>query len=191
MRNMEHNIEMAKQTIRDIIADSGVPEDALHAENVLKWVFILNSSPDYSMILAALAHDIERAYEERKILRRDFDNYDEFKAAHAESSAEILETILDNHHVNHVIISKACSLVRMHETGGTAQSDILSYADSISFFEVNLPYYFQREGYDETLRRCVWGYARLPSELKTICCKFCYLEPTLDMLITRLPLICP
>jgi len=39
------------------------------------------------------------------------------------------------------------------------------YADSISFFDVNLPHYFQREGWEETLRRAIWGMKRIPNEL--------------------------
>ena len=34
-------------------------------------------------------------------------------------------------------------------------------ADSLSYFEVNLPLYLEREGREETLRRCVWGLRRL------------------------------
>ena len=33
--------------------------------------------------------------------------------------------------------------------------------ESISYVDVNLPLYFQREGLEETMRRSVWGYKRL------------------------------
>ncbi len=184
---MKHdNIDRAKKIIRRLIAGSRVPEDALHAENVLEWVCRLAGSPDEAMMIAALAHDIERADEKTKIRRSDFDDYDEFKAAHAENSARILEKILGKCRVEPGVVSKACTLVRMHETGGSPEADILKNADSISFFEVNLPYYFKREGYDETLKRCLWGYARLSSDLRRLFADFSYSDPALDMIISCL-----
>jgi len=75
---MVNNIDRAKKIIRALISGSRVPEDALHAENVLEWVCRLAGNPDEAMIVAALAHDIERADEKRKIQRSDYDDYDDF-----------------------------------------------------------------------------------------------------------------
>ena len=146
-------------------------------------------NPDEAMIVAALAHDIERADEKRKIQRSDYDDYDDFKAAHAAASAEILEKILVRCRVDPCVVTRACSLVRMHETGGSPEADILRNADSLSFFEVNLPYYFKREGHDETFRRCVWGYARLSSELKRVCKDFSYSDPDLNRILSSVTAI--
>ncbi len=52
-------------------------------------------------------------------------------------------------------------LVCLHEVGGDPRSDLLKDADSLSYFDVNLPLYFERNGWQETQRRCVWGYRRL------------------------------
>jgi hypothetical protein len=49
-------------------------------------------------------------------------------------------------------------LVTLHEVGGEPRSDLLKDADNISYFEVNMPIYYQREGWEETRRRCSWGY---------------------------------
>lgn len=72
------------------------------------------------------------------------------------------------------IIDEACRLVERHEVGGDLRSDLLKDADSISYFEVNLPLYFQREGYEETLKRCIWGYHRLSPKIKEICRNMTY-----------------
>ncbi len=72
------------------------------------------------------------------------------------------------------IIDEACGLVERHETGGDLCSDLLKESDSISFFEVNMPLYFQREGYEETLKRCIWGYQRLSSKMRVICQEMTY-----------------
>jgi hypothetical protein len=55
------SIDCVKQRIREIIADSRVPEDPRHAENTLKWLFRLEPKADRSLQIAALAHDIECA----------------------------------------------------------------------------------------------------------------------------------
>ncbi len=171
---MKDSIVCAKQKIRAIISKSGVPEDPVHAENVLEWVLKLKPDADEALQIAALAHDIDRAVEKRKISRSDFNDYDAFKAAHAQNSARILKKILNECHVEQTIIDEACRLVERHETGGDLCSDLLKDADSISFFEVNMPLYFQREGYEETLKRCIWGYQRLSPKMKAICQKMTY-----------------
>ncbi len=73
------SIECAKQRIREIIAGSRVPEDPRHAENTLKWLFRLEPKADPALQIAALAHDIDRAVETRKVRRADFNDYDAFK----------------------------------------------------------------------------------------------------------------
>ncbi len=163
-----------KKKIKEFIEKSFVTEDPIHAENVLEWVLKLKSDADEALQIAALAHDIDRAVEKQKILRSDFDDYDAFKAAHAKNSARILREILNGCHVEQTIIDEACRLVERHETGGDLCSDLLKDADSISYFEVNMPLYFQREGYEETLKRCIWGYQRLSPKMKAICQKMTY-----------------
>ena len=171
---MINSIARAKQKIRAVISKSRVPEDPIHAENVLEWILKLKPDADEALQIAALAHDIDRADEKRKILRSDFNDYDTFKAAHAKNSAKILRKILNGYHVEQTIIDEACRLVERHEAGGDLCSDLLKDADSISFFEVNMPLYFQREGYAETLKRCIWGYQRLSPKMKVICQKMTY-----------------
>ena len=166
---MMDSIECAKRKIRAVISKSGVPEDPVHAENVLEWVLRLKPDTDEALQIAALAHDIDRADEKRKVRRSDFNDYNKFKAAHANNSAKILKEILHECHVEQSVIDEACRLVERHEVGGDPHSDLLKDADSISYFEVNMPLYFQREGYEETLKRCIWGYNRLSPKMKEIC----------------------
>ena len=161
-------IECAKQKIRLIIAGSQVPEDPCHADNTLEWLLRLEPDVSEALKLAALAHDIERAMERIKVRRADFDNYDAFKVAHARNSAEILRPILTACGVQRNVLDEACRLVESHEVGGDSDSDLLKDADSISFFHVNLPFYFQREGWDETKRRSHWGYRRLTPRAQEI-----------------------
>ena len=180
-----NNIESAKGKIREVIAASKVPEDPGHADNTLAWLFKLDPKTDPAMQIAALAHDIDRAVEARKVRRFDFDDYDVFKAAHAQNGAKILREILDDCQVAKDITDEACRLVTLHEVGGDSRSDLLKDVDSISYFDVNMPLYFQREGWDETKRRCVWGYRRLSSQGKEIVKGITYEKQALTRLLNE------
>ena len=159
-----NKIKKAKQEILRCVAKSSIPEDLPHAKNTAKWVLRLNPQASQAMQIAALAHDIERADEKHKIKRRNFNHYDKFKIAHALHSAYILKKILKKHDLDASLIHDACELVKQHEFGQDSPSNLLREADSLSYFEINLPYYFKREGWKETKRRCVWGLQRLSDE---------------------------
>ena len=162
------NIDCAKQKIRAVIAGSQVPEDPRHADNTLEWLLCLEPDAGDALQLAALAHDIDRAIEEIKVRRADFDDYNVFKAAHARNGAKILRPILNACGVAGDIVDETCRLVEVHEVGGDPRSDLLKDADSISYFDVNLPLYYQREGWAETKRRSLWGYRRLTQRAQEI-----------------------
>ena len=177
------SIKCAKQNIRAIISKSSVPEDSLHSENVLEWIIKLKSDANEALQIAALAHDIDRAYEHKKIKRNNFSDYNKFKSEHAKNSSIILKGVLIKCNVKQSIIDESCRLVEQHEVGGDLCSNLLKDADSISFFEINMPYYFQREGYEETLKRCIWGYNRLSSKMKKICQSITYSQKLLDNIL--------
>ncbi|MEH6823232.1 MAG: DUF4202 family protein [Motiliproteus sp.] len=177
------SLECAKQEIRRAIAGSQVPEDPRHADNTLDWLLRLAPDADETLQLAALAHDIDRAIEEIKVRRADFDDYDAFKAAHARHGAELLRPILTACGVEPAIVDETCRLVTVHEVGGDRRADLLKDADSISYFDVNLPLYYQREGWAETKRRSLWGYRRLSATAKEIVKNICYEEKELSPLM--------
>ena len=177
------SIDCAKQRIREIIAGSRVPEDPIHAENTLEWLLKLDPAADQALQIAAFAHDIERAVETRKVRRADFNDYDAFKEAHAHNGAAILREILNRCGVAKSVADEACRLVTLHEVGGDPRSDLLKDADSISYFEVNMPMYYQREGWEETRRRCSWGYRRLSVRMKKIARRITYNDQALTRLL--------
>ena len=177
------SIECAKQKIRLVIAGSRVPEDPRHADNTLEWLLRLQPDAGDDLHLAALAHDIDRANGETKVRRADFDDYDAFKAAHARHGAEILRPMLNACKVARDIVDEACRLVEVHEVGGDPRSELLKDADSISYFDVNLPLYYQREGWDETKRRSLWGYRRLSARARLIVEGISYAEEATTRLL--------
>lgn len=157
---MPCNVTRAKALIRAQINQSPVPEDPGHAQNTLAWLLRLAPNADPALRIAALAHDIERARPDR-LRRQQFADYDYFKALHAAIGARMAGRLLRKAGVTSKVRSEACRLIRLHEFGGDARSDLLKDADSISFFDHNLPLYLKREGMAESLRRARWGYARL------------------------------
>ncbi|MCH7495123.1 MAG: DUF4202 family protein [Candidatus Marinimicrobia bacterium] len=156
-----------------------MPEDLLHAKNTLVWLLRIDPRASQALRIAAFAHDVERAFECKKIHRMDFNDFDVFKASHASNSSKILMEILTECDIHRAISLEACSLVLLHETGGNANADLLMNVDSISYFDVNLPLYYQREGWAETKRRSVWGYQRLSPRGKGIVNKIKYAEEIL------------
>jgi len=178
LKNIESEIET-------IIAKSQVPEDSIHSKNTREWVIKLKPEADIALQIAALGHDIERSIEKRKIKRANFTDYDEFKQAHSQNSAIILQEILVKYKFNQGVIDKVVHLVLLHEFGGTQEADILKCADSISFFDVNLPFYFQRNSEKETAFRMKWGYKRLSKVAKSIVENFSYDDVDLDALFHK------
>ncbi len=155
--------------ISELIAGSSVPEDPRHSTNTLEWLLKFEPDAGDALQLAALGHDIDRAVEASKVLRADFSDYDDFKAAHARHSAEMLLEILQQCGVeDRPLADELYRLVCVHEVGGDVCSDLLVDADSLSYFDVNLPLYRERNSPEETLRRCVWGYGRLSDRAKLI-----------------------
>ena len=138
------------------------------------------------MKIAALGHDIERAIEEQKVIRKDYISYDDFKKAHALNSAEILKEMMVECNVKKELIDDVFFLVSSHETGGNRRVDVLRDADTISFFHVNLPYYSARNDVEETKGRCLWGYKKLPDNLKRVVANFRYEDKEVEFLLREI-----
>jgi len=179
LKNIESEIET-------IISKSQVPEDSIHSQNTREWVLKLKPEADMALQIAALGHDIERSIVERKIKRENFTDYDEFKKAHSQNSATILQEILSKNDINRDFTDKVVHLILLHEFGGTPEANILKYADSISFFDVNLPFYFQRNSERETAFRIKWGHNKLSKVTKSIVRKFKYNDVGLQTLFNKI-----
>ena len=176
-------INLVKKKIEEVIKGSFVPEDPIHSKNTLEWLLKLMPDADESIKIAALGHDIERAIEKRKVRRQDYKDYDAFKDAHALNSANVLAEIMQACNINKKMIDEVFFLVRHHETGGTDRVDILKDADSISYFDVNLPHYLLRNNLKETKKRCLWGYKKLSVKGKKIVAELNYQNEEIDALL--------
>ena len=174
--------------ILEILKNSPVPEDYRHALNVLAWVRRFKPDADIALQIAALAHDIERALPDKKVHRSEFQDYDEFKQSHAKNSARIVRELLTKYEIDQQIVERICYLIRNHEFGTKDDEDliVLKDADSLSFFEVNLPHYYKREGKEETYRRMYWGFLRLSEKAKSFLRNINYKENVLNDYLAEL-----
>ena len=180
--------DAVEKEIEDIISRSEVPEDYAHAKSVKKWVLRFRPDSDWELQLAALAHDIERAFPERKVKRSEFSSYDDFKRAHAANSARIVKEILDRYSLSLDEKSRILHLIENHEFGSSSNPDlnVLRDADSVSFFEVNLPFYARRHDKEEVFFRMEWGFERLSDKARQIIKKINYEDNELNGLLKRL-----
>ncbi len=174
--------------IGDIISRSDLPEDYAHARGVKEWVIKFSPDADWALQLAAFAHDIERALPQRKVIRSKFSDYNDFKNAHALNSAKVIQEILDEYPLSRKVKNKILSLIRNHELGLTNDVDIaiLKDADSLSFFEVNLLAYAERNDESEILSRMIWGYQRLSKRARQVVKEFHYENERLNEFLQRI-----
>ncbi len=178
------SLERATQRIAEVIAQSTVPEDPRHSQNTREWLLELDPGADEALQFAALGHDIDRAVADRKVQRAEYSDYDAFKAAHARNGAQILTELLEECGINDAaFLREVHRLVCCHEVGGDPRSDLLVDADSLSYFDVNLPLYFARNSWEETQRRCVWGYRRLSERSLPLAVNLSYPDPELQRLV--------
>ena len=178
-------IEKAKKKISELIDQSSFPEDPFHSINTHEWLLKLKPDADTALQITALGHDIERAIADKKVHMIDFETFDEYKQAHALNSAQILTEIMEECGVDQEIIDDVAFLVAHHEIGGYEREEVLKNADAISFFHVSLPLFYDRKGPELTRKRSVWGYRKLPDNLKKIVDEFEYLDVELRELLNE------
>ena len=182
--NLQGEIE---REIGKIISKSPLPEDYEHAKNVKEWVLRLKPDATEQLKIAALSHDIERAIPERKVKRENFKDYNEFKKAHAINSGRIIKEILDNYPVDDKEKERIKFLVENHEFGEEGDEELLVLVDSdvISFFQINLPYYAERNPKEEVIFRLKWGIARASERAISIIKNIKYKDEELNQLLRR------
>jgi hypothetical protein len=148
-----------KTEILQILNKSDLGLESSHAINTLDWVFKIKPNASLALQIAALAHDIERGVPPR-YKSEDFNDHNEYKKAHSDRGAKILEEILQRHNMNQTIIKEATDIVKLHEVGGTEDAYVLMDADSVSFFDNTLEFYFKYKGLEGTLKQIDYKFKR-------------------------------
>lgn len=161
--------EEIKKEIEEIIKQSPVPTDMLHSESTLKWLLVLKPDADQALQIAALGHDIERSvFRITDANLEDMKNYEQARKEHSMRSVKVISELLEKHNFEKEFIDKIQLLVERHETGGDEESDILRDADSIAFFEHNVPVYLKRNGKEKALFKIKYMFKRVSDKAKNI-----------------------
>lgn len=159
--------DLLKKEIREIMLKSPLEFDPMLT---LDWVLRLKPNADEALQIAALSHDIDRPISgiTETYGLKNLDNIADFKREHAKRSAEIIVRILKKHHYDESILRKVEHLVEKHEEGGDEEADILMDADSIAYFDYNLPFYLEKNGATKTKDKIKFMYRRLSSRGKNL-----------------------
>jgi hypothetical protein len=110
---------------------------AEHLERTLAWTVKLEPAASEEVRIAALSHDMERAYptgSPRWEANRGWQDplYD---TAHTERSARIVGDFLRDRGLLEPNVREVVRLILAHEVGGWYEADVVQAADSLSFLE--------------------------------------------------------
>lgn len=116
----------------DAFARAGKPTDVNHAKRTVYWVKELKPDADESLLIAGVAHDIERAFfgdwkkgsDDPEALRK-----------HQDLSAAEIEKFLRDEKYDEKLIVRVKHLVACHEEGGDVDQSVLCDADCLAYFE--------------------------------------------------------
>lgn len=145
-----------------------------HIYHTEKWIIKLRPNADLILKIAALLHDIDRAFIKNRIKDKNIKFYKSYKSKHANSSFKIAKKILEELKLSKKMIHKVLFLIKYHEYGiknlkHPYRQDIntLMDADSLAFFE-ELNQYFKTWGKKATENKIKYTWARLSSNGKGI-----------------------
>lgn len=159
--------DLVRKEIESILPKSPLDFEPVHSKLVLKWVLKLKPDADEALKISALSHDIDRAI--TGITEKDLKDYtkiNEFKKEHSIRSANFICEILEKHNYPKEIINKVRHLVENHECGGDEESNILMDADSMAYFDYNIPSYLKRNGKERTIEKIRFMFSRMSNKAK-------------------------
>ncbi len=105
------------------------------------WLQRLKPDASEEMLLAALTHDIERAFsgpDSPSLDPKDGVDNPVYNIAHCERSTRIVSSYLREQGASPESIGEVARLIRAHEYGGDSDENLVQAADSLSFLEVNV-----------------------------------------------------
>lgn len=111
-----------------------------HLKRTVFWLEKLDPKAPDALRVAALMHDIERAFRKPStfdLVKRVGFNHPNLLNLHQKESAEIARKFLLENGFDKRFSDQVAKYIRYHETGGTRETNFLMDADSISFFEID------------------------------------------------------
>lgn len=165
--------KQVEQFVIDRFTEAGDIQGISHFLRTVHWLNVLQPDADEALLIAAVAHDIERAF-------RNHEAYDKIKnhgsgyrshehlTYHQEEGARIIIEYLEQMGVDQKTVERVRMLVSRHEIGGNDDQNLLKDADSISFFENNVGYFLTQRVRETGIRKVRdkfdWMYQRITSD---------------------------
>jgi hypothetical protein len=142
-----------------------------HLQRTVHWVKFLYPTAKETLLIAAISHDIDRAFwspEENKWfdkIKKRFVSPTYLKY-HQNKAAKIIQEFLNKNNIEKEKIKDIIGLIKKHEVGGTFEQNVLKDADSLSFFETNRKFIkMAKDGEDKKAikTKINWMYNRITS----------------------------
>jgi hypothetical protein len=159
-----------KKFVKESFAKNGKFGDELrHFWRTAYWMKRLYPKADEAMLIAAVAHDIERAYRKgiytKKFAHNFLDRYSLYD--HPRGGAVIMKKFLLKHGAPKAMAAKVAMMIQKHETGGNKWQNLLKDADSISYFDKHYKGFIKKHLHIATLdvvrQKFDWMYSRITS----------------------------
>jgi len=114
------------------------PYNSNHLLNTLEWLDRFAPDSREAVRLAALTHDMERAFPgpDQPVMTTLTDP--EYNRLHSERSARIVSGWFREHGAEPELVGDIGALVLAHEVGGWPEANLVQAADSISFLDANV-----------------------------------------------------
>lgn len=124
------------------------PYNSHHLLRALERLDELAPASSEAVRLATLTHDMERAFPGADSPNMSSLDDPEYNQLHCQRSARIVSAWLRDQHAPHPLIGEVEQLILAHETGGSANADLVQAADSLSFLDTNVDLFlgFVRSG---------------------------------------------
>jgi hypothetical protein len=115
-----------------------------HARHLLRaedWLVALEPGAGEGLRLAAVLHDIERAFPDPGSTWDSANDWDSpaYNRWHQDRCADTAADWLRRQGAASPLVAEVEALIRVHEVGGWREADLLQAADSLSFLETMVP----------------------------------------------------
>ncbi|UGS35934.1 hypothetical protein [Capillimicrobium parvum] len=115
--------------------------DRDHLVRAGDWALALDPTASEPVVIAVLAHDMERSVPGGPVLDKRRTPWDdpEYNRRHCERSAVVVAAWLRGQGASERFVEATRVPILEHEFGGTAEGDLAQAADSLSWLDVNAP----------------------------------------------------
>ncbi|MEK7611241.1 MAG: DUF4202 family protein [Patescibacteria group bacterium] len=162
---------LVRNFVDEVHQKAGKAQGLRHFDRTVYWLKQLKPEADEALLIAAYAHDIERAYRDstyNKIDKSEKGFQDKGHLIyHQETGAKIMSDFLIGIEAPVELIARVAMLISKHEIGGNPDQNLLKDADSVSFLETQVDHFVTEQvavrGKEKVKEKFDWMYNRITS----------------------------